>query len=187
MLWRSWFLFFWYLLQDRCRHSGSLIRRIHWRDRMWHIWYNLWFDSIDCPLANHRECRGLWFDRQHYLEVSNYFNTSTPIKLAGIAIAMWTHQDPLCGYLWSKNGDGGAYHVDDTTFDNWEEYLRLYQWRTADWWWLRRMATMLLTRHAAWRSSLFGMIGLTLIYIILTQHRLGVASCPSMRPFSRNR
>ena len=90
--------------------------------------YNLWFDSVDCMYSSHpRGCR-IFYDNEILLEIANYYNTSVPIKLAGMAAAIMTCYDPMIARLWDDgNGGGGVYYIDDTSFDNWEEYLRLYQ------------------------------------------------------------
>ena len=87
--------------------------------------YNLWFDSVDCAFTLGSACH-LHYQYDFYQEIANHYHTDTPIKLAGIAAVVRACQDPR--WLW-EDGNGGvvACYIADTTFDNWEEYLRLYQ------------------------------------------------------------
>ena len=90
--------------------------------------YNIWFDSADCDYDELPDCPLFFPFATLHQEIANYYNTDTPIKLAGIAAAITTCYDSK--YLWPWfDGDrwGGQYYIADTTFDNWEEYLRLYQ------------------------------------------------------------
>ena len=91
--------------------------------------YQTWFDSADCVPATRypeRICNKMIGTIFHLTpqEVAKYNYTETPIKIAGVAAAIIT-QEPPCVGIFDYNSH--LIQVADTSFDNWHEYLRLYQ------------------------------------------------------------
>ncbi len=73
---------------------------------------HVWFDSVDCIYSPGDTCY-VTFGKDIQLEVANYYNTETPVKVAGIAAVMLTCRDPRHGMIWTDSGDyyGGFYYT----------------------------------------------------------------------------
>ena len=90
--------------------------------------YQLWFDSADCVPALTRPemyCNKILNSNKLIpREIAKYNYTETPLRISGIAAAVLTYLPPSVGIL---DRTGHPITIDDSGFDNWSEYLRLYQ------------------------------------------------------------
>ena len=86
--------------------------------------YQHWFDTVDCGntqcasylASTYRTC---WWTASTEVAKRNY--TDSALTIIGIAVSVYTIDQTWRYPVWSKPT------IDDTTFNDWHEYLRLYK------------------------------------------------------------